>query len=386
MLLATVPFAIDMTLPAMPVIATAFGVTDSAVQFSLSAFVAGIAAGQLIYGPMSDRFGRRPIMMIGLGLFLAASLGCALVSSIEALIGFRFLHGLAACSMQVLARAVVRDLYRNEDASRMYAQIMMVHGLSPILAPILGAQLTIAYGWRSVFWFVAAYSAILLVMVWRTLDEPLTERDPRAIRPADLFRNYARVLSNRPFVGYMLCMAACYCGMFAFLTASSATLIRQLGLSVADYGYVLAGTMSVYLVGTWVSARLVRRRSIAGMIVPGTMLMAASGVVMAALGLARVDLVVAIVVPIALYMFAFCFIVPPAQAAAMSLFDRNTGAAASMIGFVQLALSAATGALVGYFADGTQVPMVVAIGVASVCPFAAYALIVRPWTGVPKPG
>ena len=383
LLMATVVLGIDLTLPSMPLTAAAFGASDAAIQLSLSAFIAGIAAGQLIYGPVSDRYGRRPILMIALGLFVLSSLGCALASSIEALTGFRFLQGLAACGMAVLTRAVVRDLYRDEDAARMFAQVLMVHGFSPIVAPILGAHLTIAYGWRSVFWFIVGYSAILLVVVWRWLAEPLAERDPAAMRPADLVRNFRHVLANPLFDGYMLCMAACYCGMFAFLTASSATLVSQFGLSVTDYSYVFAATMCVYLVGTWVSARLVRRRSIAGMIVPGALMMAAAGLTMAALGLARIDAPAAIIVPMAAFMFAFCFIVPTAQAAAMSLFDRNTGAAASMIGFVQLALSAATGALVGHFADGTQIPMVVAIGIASVCPIAAYVLIVRPRAEIP---
>ncbi len=378
MLLATLPFAIDLTLPSMPMTAAAFGVSNAAVQFSLSAFVAGLAAGQLIYGPLSDRFGRKPILLVGLGLFSVASLGCGLAASIDALIAFRALHGLSACAMAVLARAVVRDLFRDEDAARMYAQIMAVHGLAPIIGPILGAQLAVRVGWQAAFWFVGAYAAILFVLVWRWFGESLAERDPAAIRPADMLLNYFRVLNDRRYVGYLLCMAACYCGLFAFLFASPATLIEHFGVSVTNFGYLFAGTMLVYVIGTWASARLVRRRAIAGLIVPGALLMAASGAAMAALGLARVDAAAAVVAPMAVFMFAFCFIVPPAQAAAMSLFDRNTGAAASMMGFVQLAFSSVTGALLGYFADGTQIPMAVAIGIASLCPIAAYALIVRP--------
>ncbi len=379
LLLATLPFAVDLTLPSMPMTAAAFGTDDAAVQFSLSAFVAGLAAGQLVYGPVSDRFGRRPVLMVGLGLFLAASIGCALAPSIEVLIAFRAVHGLAACAMSVLARAVVRDLYRNEDAARIYAQVMMVHGLAPLIGPILGAHLTIRFGWQAAFWFLAAYAALLMVLVWRVLGESLARTDPAAIRPAELLNNYVRVLADRPYVGYLLAMAACYSGLFAFLFASPATLINQFGLSATEFGYLFSATMLVHLIGTWVSARLVRRASIAGTILPGALVMAASGVTAAALGLARIDTAAAVVVPMGLYMFAFCFIVPPAQAAAMSRFDRNTGAAASMMGFVQLAFSSATGALIGHFADGTQVPMVLAIGIASLIPIAAYALIVRPW-------
>jgi len=378
MLLATLSLSIDLTLPSMTMTADALGVGDAAMQMSLTAFVAGLAAGQLVYGPASDRFGRRPVLTAGLGLFLAAVLGCALAASVEALIAFRALHGFAVCAMAVVARALVRDLYRDEDAARMYSWIMVVHGVAPIVAPVVGAHLAEELGWRSVFWMLAVYGAAMLATVRLFLGESLAAPDPAATRPLALLRAYGRVLANRRFVGYLLCIAACYCGLFAFLNGSAPVLMRRFGLSETAYGYVFAATMAAHLVGAWASARLVRRRSIAGMLAPGALGMAACGLVMAGLGLARIDAPAAVVVPMAGFMLAFAFIVPPAQAAAMSLFDRNTGAAASMMGFVQLALSAATGAAIGHFADGTQGPMTAAIGIASVCPIASWLLIVRP--------
>ncbi len=378
MLLATLSLSIDLTLPSATRTADSLGVGDAAVQFSLTAFMTGLAAGQLVYGPVSDRFGRRPVLIFGLGLYLAASVGCAFAPSIEALIGFRALHGFAACAMSVVARALVRDLYRDEAAARMYAYVMMVHSVAPIAAPIVGAYLADGFGWRSVFWLIAAYAAVLLVTVWFGLAESLPARNPRATRPGDLLRTYGRVLAHRLFLGYLLCMGACYAGLFGFLSGSPAVLMRQFGLAETDYGLVFAATMATHLAGTVASARLLRRRGIRTVIVPGALGMAACGLAMGGLGLARVDHAAAVILPMAGFMFAFSFIVPPAQAAAMSLFDANTGAAASMMGFFQLAVSAATGALIGHFADGTQIPMTTAIAVAGLIPIVALTLMVRP--------
>ena len=376
-LMASLPLSVDSTLPSMPLAAADFGVSDGAIQFSLSVFLAGIAAGQLFYGPVSDRFGRRPVLLVAFAVFVASAAGCALSSSIESFVALRFVQGLAGCAASVLGRAIVRDLFDREQAAKMLAYVMTMYGLAPIVGPILGAHLTVAAGWRAIYWFLAIYGVFALVAAWRALGETVPERRLDAIRPGPLARTYSRVLGNRVFVGYMLMLSACYCGLFAFLAASATSLINHIGVSVEDYGYLFAGCMVAYVFGSWLTGRLVGRRSIHGMIVTGGATMTCAGVVMAALGLSGVDTAWAIVVPMAVYMFAFSFIVPSGQAAAMSIFPDIAGAASSMIGFVQLSLSALTGLLVGHFADGTQVPMTVAIGVVSLCPIPIYLAAVR---------
>ncbi len=377
LLMASLPLSVDSTLPSMPLAAADFGVSDGTIQFSLSVFMAGIAIGQLFYGPVSDRFGRRPVLLAAFCVFVAAVAGCALSASFESFIALRFVQGLAACAASVLARAIVRDLFDREEAAKMFAYVMMLYGLAPVIGPVLGAHLTVSLGWRAVYWFLAAYGLLALAVAWRALGETAPARRLDALRPGPLLRTYSRVLGSRVFVGYMAMLSACFCGLFAFLAASATSLINHIGVPVETYGYLFAGCMMVFVAGSWLAARLVGRRSIHFMIVTGGATMACAGIAMAALGLARIDTVWAIVLPMAVFMFAFSFIVPAGQAAAMQIFPDIAGAASSVLGCVQLTLSAATGLALGHFADGTQLPMTVAIGIASLCPVPIYLSVVR---------
>lgn len=377
-LMASLPLSVDSTLPSMPLAAADLRVSDGAIQFSLSIFMAGIAAGQLFYGPVSDRFGRRPVLLAAFAAFVAAAAGCALSASFEFFVVLRFLQGLAACAASVLARAIVRDLFDREEAAKMLAYVMMMYGFAPIVGPVLGAHLTVALGWRAVYWFLAIYGMLTLAVAWRALGETAPERRLDALRPGPLVRTYSRIVGHRDFAGYMLMLSACFCGLFAFLAASATSLINHIGVPIETYGYLFGGCMAVYVVGSWVSARLVGRRSVRGMILAGGTIMACAGAAMAGLGIAGVDTVWAIVLPMAGYMFAFSFIVPSGQAAAMSIFPDRAGAASSVLGFVQLSFSVLTGLVVGHFADGTQLPMTLAIGIASCCPIPIYLLVVRP--------
>ena len=377
LLMSSLPLSVDSTLPSMPLAAADFGVSDGRIQFSLGIFMAGVAVGQLFYGPVSDRFGRRPVLLVAFAVFVASAAGCALSASIGSFFAFRFVQGLAACAASVLGRAIVRDLFDRERAAKMLAYVMTMYGIAPIVGPIIGAHLTVAAGWRAIYWVLAAFGVVALVAAWRALGETIPARRLDAIRPGPLARTYARVLGDRVFVGYMFMLSACFCGLFAFLTASATSLIGHIGVSVEGYGYLFAGCMAAYMSGAWLSGRLVGRRSLHVMIVTGGATMPVAGIAMAGLALAGVDAAAAIVVPMAVFMFAFAFIVPAGQAAAMSIFPEIAGAASSMLGFVQLSLSALTGVAIGHFADGTQVPMAVAIGIVSVCPMPIYALAVR---------
>src|SRR4051812_28931288 len=156
------PLAIDTYLPALPTITREFGTSSSAVQLSLSVYFIGIALGQAIYGPLSDRHGRRPPLFVGLALFVAGSLGCALAANVGALVSFRFVQALGGCAPLVIPRAVVRDLFDERNSVRMLSVLMLVMGLAPILAPLIGGQMLEYLGWRSIFWAYAAYGSVLL--------------------------------------------------------------------------------------------------------------------------------------------------------------------------------------------------------------------------------
>ena len=371
------PLSIDTTLPAMPAIADAFGTGYASVQLSLSAFMLGIALGQIVIGPLSDGFGRRPIMLAGVALYILSTIGCANAPTVEWLMTFRLLQGFAACAGQVLARAIIRDRFDREDAARLLSYVLMVHGIAPLIGPIIGAHIAVDFDWRAIFWFLALYCAGLAVLLWSYVGESIPARDPNALRPVRLLFSYWEILRNRTFFGYMMCTACCSSGLFAYLSGSSAVIIDGLGKSVETYGYLFALAMTGYVVGNFISARLVRRTGIDRLIKVGGTGLALSGLVMGALGWAGVNTVAAIVAPMFCFMFAFPLVVPPAQAAALSPFPHAAGRASSLIGFLQLCIAAAVGTIVGQLDDGTQGPMVTTIAIAGFGPLLSYWLILK---------
>ena len=377
MLTALTALSIDPTLSSMPDVAREFGVDNGLAQLSLIGFMLGIAAGQLVVGPLADRFGRRPVILVAIVVYVAAATGAATAADIQWLIGFRLIQGLAACAGQILPRTVIRDRFESVDAAKLLSYVMMIHGIAPVVGPIFGAHLAVAVGWRAVYWFNATYGGLVFILVLTLLAESIRKRDPRALNPARLVRTYAMVIRNRIYYGHLLCGIGCYAGLFVYLTTSSAVVIGHFGRSGETYGYMFAITMSGWLIGNLISARLVGRIGIDRLIRFGSFGIAASAVTIAALPWAGVDELWAIVAPMFVYMTMFSFVVPPAQAAALTPFPANAGAASSLMGFLQLCVAAAIGVLVGQLDDGTQIPMVTVIGITGLGPLAAYWLVVR---------
>ena len=377
MLTALAPFSIDPTLSSMPDVAREFGVENAVAQLSLIGFMLGIAAGQLVVGPLADRFGRRPVILVAIVVYVAAATGAATAADIPWLVGFRLIQGLAACAGQILPRTVIRDRFEPVDAAKLLSYVMMIHGIAPIIGPIFGAHLALAVGWRAVYWFNATYGGLVLILAWTLLAESIPRRDPRALSPARLVRTYATVIRNPIFYSHLLCGAGCFAGLFVYLTTSSAVVIGHFGRSGETYGYLFAITMSGWLIGNLISARLVGRIGIDRLIRIGSIGIAASAVTIAALPWAGIDEVWTIVAPMFVYMTMFSLVVPPAQAAALAPFPANAGATSSLMGFLQLCAGAAIGVLAGLFDDGTQIPMVTAIGITGLGPLAAYWLLVR---------
>src|SRR5688572_25480221 len=214
------PLAIDMYLPTLPTIARDFGTTTAAVQVSLAVYFAGIAIGQAFYGPMSDRVGRKPALYFGLVVFIVSSIGCALAGSVQSLIVFRFLQALGGCAPLVIPRAVVRDHFDQLGSVRMLSVLMLVMGLAPILAPLVGGQLLVNFGWRSVFWVLAAYGAFWLVIVTMFLPESLPPARRRRQRAVDVVATYLGLLRDRTYIGYVLTGALIFAGLLAYISGS----------------------------------------------------------------------------------------------------------------------------------------------------------------------
>ena len=229
---------IDGTLPAMPAMVEAFGTTRTSVQTTLSLFMVGVAIGQLVHGPLSDRFGRKPVIVAGTLITAAATAGCAAAQSLEALMAFRFLHGFSASAGFIVARAAVRDRYERAEAARVISLVLFFHGFAPLISPVVGAHLTVAFGWHAVFAFIAGYSALVALAFGAIFRETLERPDPDALRIAPMLRNFREISRSATFWTYTGCATACFGILFSFLSASSHVIIAFFGESETAYSYM----------------------------------------------------------------------------------------------------------------------------------------------------
>ena len=378
LLVAIAPLSTDTFVPAMPEIASVFGADVATVQLTMTSFFLGVACGQLVYGPLSDRHGRRRPLLAGLALFAAGGLACALATSIEALIAGRFVQALGMSAGPVLARSIVRDLYAWDDAARTLALMSIVLGVAPILGPLAGSTLLAWVGWSAVFWALAAVAFALLVAVAFGLTETAPHPRQQAASPAVIARNFAFLLGQPRYTAYMVALCAVQTGIAAFISSSAFVIMRSLGHTAGEYAVLFAIVASGHVIGAIASSRLVMRLGIDRMIRTGSVLACLSGIVAAGLGWAGVDHAAAIVAPTFVYMFATALVMPHATAAALSPFPKIAGAASSLLGFVQYALGSVISYVLGALYDGTQRPLTTAIGLMGMASLLVYLFLVRP--------
>jgi DHA1 family bicyclomycin/chloramphenicol resistance-like MFS transporter len=371
------PLATDMYLPAFPAIAAGLPADPAAVQVTLATFFAGTALGQLGYGPLSDRVGRRPALLLGLAVFTLASIGCALTRDIDTLIWLRFGQGLGGCAGMVVSRAIVRDLTEGAASIRLMSQLILVMGLAPILAPSLGSALLGVADWRAIFWLLAAYSAGLALVVWFALPESLEAERRRRDGLAGILMTYARLLRNRQFLGHALSGALPTAGMFAYIAGSPFVFMQLFHVPPDRYG-MFFGLNALGLIATGqVNARLARLVSAERMLGRVLRFMAVAGLLLlgaAATGLGGFWAIVAL-----LFCYVSCIgaVMPLATTLAMAPQGRAAGSASAVIGTLQFGMGAVTGALVGALHNGTAVPMALIIAACGVLGFVARRLLVR---------
>ncbi len=376
------PISTDLYLPSLPAIGAAFGVSNAEVQLTLSVFLAGFAVSQLVYGPLSDRFGRRPVILGGLALYLLATIVCAFAGSIEVLILARFLQALGACVGPVLGRAVVRDIYGRERAARMLSYMGMAMALAPAFGPILGGFLEVWFGWRANFAALAAFAVATLAGALVTLPETNRWKSPDATRPGHLLATYLGLLRHRSYIGYVLVTACTYAGIFSFISGSAFVLIGLLGLSPDVYGFCFAAIVVGYMAGTFLSGRLTLALGLERMVQLGTAVQVAGGA--AGLGLLLLDSVTlaGIVLPVVVFMLGTGLAMPNAQAGAIGPFPRAAGSASALLGFFQMGLAALIGIAVGHGSGESAFAMMAAIALVALGGALSYWLVVHP---APRP-
>jgi DHA1 family bicyclomycin/chloramphenicol resistance-like MFS transporter len=376
-LVAVAPLAMDIYLASMPSMARALAASDEEIQLTLSLYMYAWGAAQIVVGPLTDRFGRRPALIGGLVLFVAASVVCAAAHNVQMLITARIAQAAAMATVAVVPRAVVRDLYAGEQAARMLSLMGVVLGIAPIVAPIIGSHLHVWFGWQANFVFVAAYGAIALACVVSIMPETIRSRNAQATDVRVMFANYARLLRSRTYVGYLLIAAFATSGLFAFIAGSAFVFVTVIGTGEQGFGLLFGIVMLGNMTGSAIGSRLVGRLGIDRMLRYSTRLMVVAGIALAVLAWARVGHPVAIVVPMFLFMAAFMTTMPQATAGALTPFPEIAGSASSLLSFCQLLIASSTALIVGTAFDGTQRPMATSIAAASLLTFAAYQLLVR---------
>ena len=380
-LVAMGPISTDMYLPALPILAREFAAPPADVQLTLSLFLAGFAVAQLIYGPLSDRFGRRWVLFGGVILYIGASIACTYAETIEALIAARILQAVGACAGPVLSRAIIRDIYGRERAAKVLAYMGTAMGLIPAAAPILGGYLTVAFGWRSNFVFLVGFAVLLALGVVFILKETNRHRYKEATDPKRLLANYARLAKSRVYAGYVLAAAGAYGGLFAFIQGSAFVLIDVLGVATEDFGPYFASIVIGYMIGTTAAGRLTPRVGLDPMILIGGIITMCSGALMAGLAWAGVATVGAVVLPQILYMVGLGIILPNALAGAIAPFPKMAGAASALLGFTQMSLAAFSGIAVGWFHEASARPMATAVLVLGTLALVAYWALTWPKRG-----
>lgn len=370
------PMAVDMYLPALPAIGRSLGASADQVQLTLSVYMLGFALSQLAVGPLSDRYGRKPVMLGGLAIFALASVGCMLAGSIEVLLLGRFLQALGGAVGPVLGRAAVRDIHGPREAARSLAYMGMIMGLAPALAPMLGGLLLVSYGWGATFAVLVGYAAVLAAVLAFALPEPLPPGQRQSIAPRIILRNYRALLAHRGFVGHMLANAAAFSGLFAYLSGSSFVLIEFLDVSELRYGAYFGIIVTGYIGGSLISARG-HHLGMNRLLLLGCLLTTLGGTAMAVLAWSGVYTVTAIILPHTVFMTGVGILIPQTMAGAVGPFPHMAGSASALFGFVQMTVAAMAGALVGQLHDGTSRPMATAIAAAGALALVAYVTLVR---------
>lgn len=365
------PLAIDMYLPSMPTIARDFGVTEGDVQMTLNSYLIGFAAGQLVYGPMADALGRKPVILGGTLIFALASAGCAMSQDIGTFIGMRGLHGFAAAAASVVINALMRDMFTKDEFSRSMSFVVLVMTVAPLLAPIMGGMMMIWFSWHAIFWtiMIAALIAALLVLFFIRETLPKERRQPFRLRI--MLGQFVTLFRQKRVLCYMVASGFSFAGMFSFLSAGSFVYIQLYGLTELEFGYCFALNIVFLFIMTTINSRYVRRFGALNMLRTGLVvqLLAGCWLVLAA----SADLgFVALMIGVACYVGNIAMITSNAMAVILDDYPHMAGTASSLAGVLRFGIGAGVGAVVASFNMTTVWPMV---GAMALCILIAASLV-----------
>lgn len=380
LLLGIQPITTDLYLPALPTLQRDLGATMGATQLTLSALIICFGLAQLVCGPLADRFGRRPVLLVGMLLYTLASIGSALAPSIDLLIVWRSLQGAAMAAAVTCGRSIVRDLYQPHEGARVMSKALSGLGVIAMLSPLVGGIVVQALDWHAALLVVALFGAATLAFVAWRYEETVPQRDLQATQPRRLLRNWSGVVRHPTFRAWSLLSGFAYGGLFFLLAGSSFVYIEVLGTSRVAYGWIMLSQSAAYLAGTFWCRRLLMRHGLRGAVRRGALFTLAGGLSIAALALAGVHTVWAVLLPSWLFTIGHGVHQPCGQAGAVGPFPDKAGTAASLSGFWMMLMAFLVGLLLGRTMDGTVYPMTLGLAAVSVL------LCTTAWTLVQRHG
>lgn len=355
-----------MYLPAFPRVAAQFHTDTSAISLSLSSYFVGFALGQIFYGPLLDRFGRKPPLAVGLVLYIAASLGCVHPHDLHTLVALRFVQALGGCVAQVGAVAMVRDFFRPEQSARIFSLVFLIIGVSPLLAPTIGTVVVLSLGWQWIFVLLAVFAAVTLAVVLVKLPEPHSADRAISLHPAHLFRTYMAVAKQPQFCTYATAGAFSFAGLFSYVAGSPIIFMDEYHVNAQTFGAIFATLTGGFIAGSQLNVFLLRRFTSARIFSTALTVQVLTGIVfVAGTQLYRLPM---LAVPVLFFVFLSCIglTYPNAAAIALAPFSRNVGSASALLGFVQMGTGAILSTGIGVFGGRAVVLSLASTGLISV--------------------
>lgn len=371
------PFSVDMYLPAFPALGESLGAAPGAVQATLAVYFLGMAAGQVFYGPVADRFGRRGPLFIGLGLFTVASVLCALAPDIGWLTGARLAQALGGCAGIVIARAVVRDVTDERGAVRLMASLMLVMGVAPIVAPIIGGALLPVFGWRGIFALLALYGVAMIVVIALALPETLPPDRRRRDGVAATLAIWWGLLRDARFMGHALAGGFIIGGMFAYITGSPFVFMELHGVLPQHYGFYFGANAVGIIVAGQVASRLAQRMEPARLLPVALHVALAAGLALLAVVLTGAFGFRGIVATLFFYVATIGAVMPLTVALGMGPHRAIAGNASALMGTLQFGIGAAVGGTLGLLQDGTALPMAAVVAACAMAGWTARRVLAR---------
>jgi MFS transporter, DHA1 family, multidrug resistance protein len=367
---AIAPLSIDIYLPALPMLRSALAASEAQTLFTLSAFFIGFGAGQLLLGPVSDRFGRKRPLLAGLVLYIVASIGCALATSMSTIVLWRFLQAAGGSAVPMIVQSMVRDLYNRNESARVLSLNLLVTASAPIVAPLIGGLVLLWFDWRAVFWVLVAFGVVAFLAAL-LLPETLEPSRRNQARPLAMLLGYVALLRTPRYVGYVACSTSYFFCLFAFIAGSPFVYIEHFHVPPQYYGFLFGVNMIGMIAASYVNSRIVVRYGADRLLRLACGVGAAGSVVLLATGASGLGAIVGLALPLFLVLSLLTTVASNAVSGALAVAQNRAGAGSALAGALQFGAGALVSAMIGALADGTPRPMVIIICAGAVLSFAA---------------